>query len=131
MSIEKHTPTPQKLSAKWFEDFHLVNEDGEIEDWPEVARKLIEHIDACKIDEAQLESAGEEIERLRNSHDALVAVLERIRQHFPNLGQLLNKLEEEWKGQGCWSDWDASVMEEQRALHAALELAVKAAKGEA
>jgi hypothetical protein len=53
-----------KLTTKWFEDFAVVSEDGEIDDWPEVARKLIEHAEACKIDEAQLESAGEECERL-------------------------------------------------------------------
>ncbi len=107
MSDAKHTPTPQKLSAKWFEDFAVVSEDGEIEDWPEVARKLIEHADACKIDEAQLESAGEEIERLRNAHDALVAVLNEL---LPDLN---------W---GTVGRWKAGTPDNMRLL-AALKLA--------
>jgi hypothetical protein len=59
------TSIPKKLDAKWFENFDAEHEDGEA-DLGEAVRLLREHAEACKIDEAQLESAAEEIERLRS-----------------------------------------------------------------
>jgi hypothetical protein len=53
--------------------------------------------------------------------DTATTLFVGLQRHFPNLGQLLNQLETEWKAAGCWSEWDEEVLAEQRRLHAAVQ----------
>ena len=57
-------------------------------------------------------------------------LLKRLENHFPQIGQMLNVLESEWKQEGCWSAWDQETMTEQRAIHKHVVDIVAAMKGD-
>lgn len=54
---------------------------------------------------------------LRSQDAARVAMfIEEFNESYPNVSQLLNVLEQEWRQQGAWSDWDESTVKQFRRL---------------